>query len=146
MGGVIQRIADKFDRVYFWYEAGPTGYGLYLLIRSFGHECTVIDRLYPNLEEVQDQITTSRFFPPKPAMTDPFPDDIDEVIWDEASTRADAICCFLKRNPEGAKAGDVAELAAALGLSLSSRAPAARTPPRPATRPVRGHAEACAED
>jgi transposase len=39
MRRVIQRIAAKFDRVYFCYEAGPTGYGLHRLIRSLGHEC-----------------------------------------------------------------------------------------------------------
>lgn len=27
------RIANWFDRVHFCYEAGPTGYGLYRLIR-----------------------------------------------------------------------------------------------------------------
>lgn len=42
MRRVIQRISAKFDRVHFCYEAGPTGYGLYRLIRSLGHECTVV--------------------------------------------------------------------------------------------------------
>ena len=60
-------------------------------------------------------------------MTDLFPAEIDEVIWDEACRRADAIRGFLKRNPEGARAGDVAELAAELGLSR-----------RPAPNPVAG--------
>lgn len=41
MRRIIQRIAAKFDRVHFCYEAGPTGYGLYRLIRSLGHECVV---------------------------------------------------------------------------------------------------------
>lgn len=41
MGRIIARIANRFDRVHFNYEAGPTGYGLYRLIRSLGHECTV---------------------------------------------------------------------------------------------------------
>jgi transposase len=39
---VIQRIVGRFDRVHFCYEAGPTGYGLYRLIRSLGHECNVV--------------------------------------------------------------------------------------------------------
>ena len=39
---VIQRIAAKFDWVHFCYEAGPTGYGLYRLIRSLGHECILV--------------------------------------------------------------------------------------------------------
>jgi transposase len=42
MRRVIQRLADRFDRVHFCYEAGPTGYGLYRLIRSMGHECMVV--------------------------------------------------------------------------------------------------------
>ncbi|MBX5230242.1 IS110 family transposase [Rhizobium sp. NLR9b] len=42
MRRVIQRIAAKFDRVHFCYEAGPTGYGLHRLIQSLGHECMVV--------------------------------------------------------------------------------------------------------
>lgn len=42
MGRVIERITTKFDRAHFCHEAGPTGYGLYRLIRSLGHECTVV--------------------------------------------------------------------------------------------------------
>lgn len=42
MRRIIQRIADRFDRVHFCYEAGPTGYSLYRLIRSLGHECMVV--------------------------------------------------------------------------------------------------------
>jgi putative transposase len=53
-------------------------------------------------------------------MTDLFPTEIDEVIWDEACRRADAIRGFLKRNPEGATAGDVAELTAELDLSRAT--------------------------
>lgn len=41
MRRVIERIASRFDRVHFCYEAGPTSYGLYHLIRSLGHQCTV---------------------------------------------------------------------------------------------------------
>lgn len=42
MRRVLQRVASKFDAAHFCYEAGPTGYGLYRLIRSLGHECTVV--------------------------------------------------------------------------------------------------------
>lgn len=42
MRRVIQRIAAKFVQAHFCYEAGPTGYGLYRLIRSLGHECIVV--------------------------------------------------------------------------------------------------------
>jgi transposase len=37
MRRAIQRIASRFDHVHFCYEAGPTGYGLYRLIRSLGY-------------------------------------------------------------------------------------------------------------
>ncbi|CAM5761511.1 IS110 family transposase ISMtsp6 [Labrys miyagiensis] len=42
MRRVIQRIAARFKRIHFCYEAGPTGYGLYRLIHLLGHECTVV--------------------------------------------------------------------------------------------------------
>ena len=42
MRRVIQRIAAKFVQAHFCYEADPTGYGLYRLIRSLGHECIVV--------------------------------------------------------------------------------------------------------
>lgn len=42
MRRVVERIASRFGDVHFCYEADPTGYGLYRLIRSLGHECTVV--------------------------------------------------------------------------------------------------------
>lgn len=42
MRRIVKRIVDKYDRVHFCYEAGPTGYGLYRLITSLGHDCTVV--------------------------------------------------------------------------------------------------------
>jgi len=38
---LICKLAAKYDALTFCYEAGPTGYGLYRLIRSLGHECLV---------------------------------------------------------------------------------------------------------
>jgi transposase len=59
MRQVIRRIATKFDRVHFCYEAGPTGYGLYRLIRSLGHECTVAaPSLIP--KKAGDRVKTNR--------------------------------------------------------------------------------------
>ena len=42
MRRLINRIAAKYDRVHFCYEAGPTGYGLYRLITTLGHSCSVV--------------------------------------------------------------------------------------------------------
>ena len=42
MRRVVARIAAKYERVHFCYEAGPTGYGLHRLITGLGHACTVV--------------------------------------------------------------------------------------------------------
>lgn len=41
MRKLIAKLAGKYAKLTFCYEAGPTGYGLYRLIRSLGHECLV---------------------------------------------------------------------------------------------------------
>jgi transposase len=38
---LVARLAAKYDRLTFCYEAGPTGYGLCRLIRSLGYDCIV---------------------------------------------------------------------------------------------------------
>ena len=42
MRRIVARIAAKYDRVQFCYEAGPTGYGLHRLLTSLGHGCIVV--------------------------------------------------------------------------------------------------------
>jgi transposase len=59
MRRVVKRLATKHDCVHFCYEAGPTGYGLYRLIRSMGYECTVVaPSLIPR--RPGDQVKTNR--------------------------------------------------------------------------------------
>lgn len=59
MRRVIQRIVDKHGGAHFCYEAGPTGYGLYRLIRSMGHPCEVVaPSLIPR--KPGDRIKTNR--------------------------------------------------------------------------------------
>jgi transposase len=38
---LVAKRAAKYDKPTFCYEAGPTGYGLYRLIRSLAHDCVV---------------------------------------------------------------------------------------------------------
>ncbi len=38
---LVKRLSSKHARLTFCYEAGPTGYGLYRVIRDLGHECIV---------------------------------------------------------------------------------------------------------
>lgn len=39
---LVRKLAGKYRKLTFCYEAGPTGYGLYRQIESLGHECLVI--------------------------------------------------------------------------------------------------------
>jgi transposase len=49
----------KYRRLTFCYEAGPTGYGLYRLIKSLGHECIVVaPSLIP--KKPGDRVKTNR--------------------------------------------------------------------------------------
>jgi len=38
---LVRKLAAKYGRIAFCYEAGPTGYGLYRQITGLGHECMV---------------------------------------------------------------------------------------------------------
>jgi transposase len=38
---LVAKLAAKYDHLTFCYEAGPTGYGLYRLIRKLGPDCIV---------------------------------------------------------------------------------------------------------
>jgi transposase len=39
---LVRKLAAKYERLTFCYEAGPTGYGLHRQIQSLGHECVVV--------------------------------------------------------------------------------------------------------
>src|SRR5262249_41289444 len=39
---MIRRLARRYEKLYFCYEAGPTGYGLYRQVRALGHDCIVV--------------------------------------------------------------------------------------------------------
>ena len=42
MKRLIGKLATRVERLHFWYEAGPSGYGLHRLITELGHNCTVV--------------------------------------------------------------------------------------------------------
>jgi len=59
MKKLVQRLAAKYERLHFCYEAGPTGYGLHRLITDLGHDCMVIaPSLIPR--KPSDRIKTNR--------------------------------------------------------------------------------------
>lgn len=56
---LVAKLAAKYDRITFCYEAGPTGYGLYRLIKSLGHDCIVAaPSLIP--KKAGDHVKTNR--------------------------------------------------------------------------------------
>lgn len=56
---LVAKFAARHDKLTFCYEAGPTGYGLYRLIKSLGHDCIVVA---PSLIPAKpgDRIKTNR--------------------------------------------------------------------------------------
>ena len=55
---LVAKLAARYDRLTFCYEAGPTGYGLHRLIKGLGHDCVVVaPSLIPKKsgEQHQDQ-------------------------------------------------------------------------------------------
>src|ERR1700740_2570925 len=56
---LITKLAAKYHDLTFCYEAGPTGYGLYRLLKSLGHECLVVaPSLVP--KKAGDRVETNR--------------------------------------------------------------------------------------
>lgn len=56
---LVRKLAAKYQRLTFCYEAGPTGYGLYRQIESLGHECAVVaPSLVP--KKPGDRVKTNR--------------------------------------------------------------------------------------
>ena len=56
---LVRKLAAKYDRLTFCYEAGPTGYERYRQIKSLGHECVVVaPSLIP--KRLGDRVKTNR--------------------------------------------------------------------------------------
>src|SRR6266705_1311788 len=56
---LVHKLSAKYGRLTFCYEAGPTGYGLYRLIKKLGHDCLVVaPSLIP--KKPGDRVKTNR--------------------------------------------------------------------------------------
>ena len=56
---LVAKLAAKYRHLTFCYEAGPTGYGLYRLLKSLSHECLVVaPSLIP--KKAGDRVKTKR--------------------------------------------------------------------------------------
>jgi transposase len=98
MRRIVARLAAKYDRVHFCYEAGPTGYGLHRLIVGLGFECTVVapsliprkpgDRVKTNR---RDAVALARLLRAGELTPVWVPDEGHEAIRDLARARAAAV-------------------------------------------------------
>jgi transposase len=43
----VKKLAGRYGRLHFCFEAGPTGYGLYRQLQALGHDCMVAPALIP---------------------------------------------------------------------------------------------------
>jgi transposase len=95
---LVRRLAGRYDRMHFCYEAGPTGYGLYRQILALGHACTVVapsliprragDRVKTNR---RDALSLARLLRAGELMAVWVPDETHEAVRDLVRTRAMAV-------------------------------------------------------
>jgi len=87
---MIRKLAGRYGKLYFCYEAGPTGYGLYRQVRALGHDCIVVaPSLVPKRpgERVKtnrrDAVTLARLVAPASA----------NAAWSNGTNNCCRFCC-----------------------------------------------------
>lgn len=91
---LTRKLAERYDKLHFCYEAGPTGYGLYRHIRERGHDCTVVapslipkkpgERIKTNR---RDAVTLARLLRAGELTTVWVPDAVHEAVRDLVRAR-----------------------------------------------------------
>jgi transposase len=94
---MIRKLAGRYKKLYFGYEAGPTGYGLYRQVRALGHDCIVVaPSLVPKRpgERVKtnrrDAVTLARLLRAGDLMPVWVPDAVHEAVRDLVRARTAA--------------------------------------------------------
>jgi transposase len=97
VGRIIRKLAGRYKRLHFCYEAGPTGYGLYRQVRALGHDCIVVaPSLVPKRpgERVKtnrrDAVALARLLRAGDLTTVWVPDAVHEAVRDLVRARAAA--------------------------------------------------------
>lgn len=55
----VKKLSQKYEKLYFCYEAGPCGYGIFRLLKSMGYDCEVVaPSLIP--KKAGDKVKTDR--------------------------------------------------------------------------------------
>jgi transposase len=91
---VVAKLATRYRKLWFCYEAGPTGYGLYRQLRELGHPCDVVaPALIPKKpgERVKtnrrDAVTLARLFRAGELTAVWVPDAVHEAVRDLVRAR-----------------------------------------------------------
>jgi len=94
---MIRKLAGRYEKLHFCYEAGPTGYGLYRQVRGLGHDCTVVapslipkksgERIKTNR---RDAVTLARLFRAGELTSVWVPDTVHEAVRDLVRARETA--------------------------------------------------------
>ena len=95
---LVRKLAGRYERLHFCYEAGPTGYGLYRQIVALGHECSVVapslipqrsgDRVKTNRRDAQ---SLARLLRAGELTAVWVPDETHEAVRDLVRTRVMAV-------------------------------------------------------
>jgi transposase len=95
---LIRKLAGRYEKLHFCYEAGPTGYGLYRQILALGHECIVVapsliprragERVKTNRRDAQ---SLARLLRAGELTAVWVPDETHEAVRDLVRTRAMAV-------------------------------------------------------
>jgi transposase len=107
---LVRRLSAKHGKLAFWYEAGPTGYGLYRPIGALGHACEVVapsliprkpgDRVKTNR---RDAVSLARLLRAGELTGVWAPDERHEAMGDLTRARSDAAADLkVKRRKTGA--------------------------------------------
>src|SRR3954447_10810665 len=91
---LVRKLAGRYGKVHFCYEAGSTGYGLYRQLRDLGHSCDVIapslvpqrpgDRVKTNR---RDAVTLARLLRAGELTAIWVPDEVHEAVRDLVRAR-----------------------------------------------------------
>ena len=94
---MIRKLAGRYEKLHFCYEAGPTGYGLYRQVRDLGHDCSVVaPSLIPKKsgERVKtnrrDAVSLARLFRAGELTSVWVPDTVHEAVRDLVRARETA--------------------------------------------------------
>ncbi len=94
---MIRKLAGRYEKLHFCYEAGPTGYGLYRQVRGLGHHCTIVaPSLIPmkSGERVKtnrrDAVSLARLFRAGELTSVWVPDTVHEAVRDLVRARETA--------------------------------------------------------